>query len=428
MRSEQIIVGTLLYGKEQLKHIALNNVKPHQFTDTYLRSIFEACIEADEKFGRVTADVVDDITGEGVESMSLSSFVDVAAGSLKEIEGHCEKVVDRYTRQSVVQGLQGVLLDKDKYESSRDLITDAESVLAETATEIGMPGLTYSQMVARDKNKPRYEKLDFGDPFWNQTFFKHCGGHKGQMTTLFGDSKHGKSIGAMMFSRLLIEKGYTGLYTSFEDIDRKYAEHVRAGLQDKDKIDNLIITDHSQGCSTLDDIVTTTKYHKAINDISFLVVDNAQIVGVDGVNPWDETKKLVTISPRLSRLAIELDIWVLLLSQISNERSRTSGYDRQPKIHDIYGSGQIRKDSYMGISIFKPSEVDELIVKNEFNGEVRGVKHPNGDGEIWPLSRVLMKQELIREGEKYWKNVILNIRDDGLRRPVEEQPVNGAPF
>jgi len=289
-------------------------------------------------------------------------------------------------------------------------------------------------MLERDANKPRYEKLDFGDPFWNETFFKHCGGHKGQMCTLFGDSKHGKSMGAMMFCRLLIENGYTGLYTSFEDIDRKYAEHIREGLRDKEKIDNLIVTDHSQGCSTLEDIVTTTKYHKALNDISFLVVDNAQIVDVDGVNFWDETKKLVTISPRLSRLAIELDIWVLLLSQISNERSRTSGYDRQPKIHDIYGSGQIRKDSYMGISIFKPSEVDELIVKNEFNGDVRGVKHPNGNEEIWPLSTVLMKQELIREGEKYWKNVILNIKDDGLWRPVEEKQKatkvneNGYPF
>lgn len=66
----------------------------------------------------------------------------------------------------------------------------------------------------------------------------------------------------------------------------------------------------------LEDIITTIKYHKAANDIPFLVVDNAQIVEVEGVNSWDETKKLVVVSPALSRLAIELDICVLLLLQI----------------------------------------------------------------------------------------------------------------
>lgn len=420
MISESYIVGTLLHGKKELKHIALNSVKPYQISGTYNRIVFEGCKQAERRFGSISKDIVSDFV-DGLDPSFLDDYIEFIAQNLKEIEGHCQQVVDAHTKRSVISGLEGVLLDAESYQSSRELISDAEGMLSETAAEIGMPGLVYSQMIERDKNKPRYEKLDFGDPFWNHTFFRHCGGHKGQMTTLFGDSKHGKSTAAMMFARMLIENGYQGLYTSFEDIDRKYAEHVRRGLQDKEVIDRLIITDHSQGCSTLDDIVTTTKYHKAINDISFLMVDNAQIVDVDGVNFWDETKKLVTISPRLSRLAIELDIWVLLLSQISNERSRRSGYERQPKIHDIYGSGQIRKDSYMGISVFKLSEVDDLIVKNEFNGDIRGVKHPNGNGEMWPLSTVLMRQELIREGEKYWKSVILNIRDDGLWRPVEEK-------
>lgn len=430
MISEQTIISTLLIGDKELKVIALNSVKGHQFQNSLNRQIFEACTKAEQNFGSINKATVGQIIRADVEDFDFQYLddYDEPADNLKEIEGHCKAVKDSFTKDSIFSGLRNIVFDEDNYDDPKEVITDAESILSGVHDEIGMPGLTYSQMLERDKNEKRYEKLDMGDPFWNKTFFKHCGCHKGQLTTLFGDSKHGKSIGAMYFSRMLMEQGYNGLYTSFEDIDRKYAEHILAGLADKDKIDNLIVTDHSQGCSTLNDIVTTTKYHKAVNDISFLVVDNAQIVDVDGINFWDETQKLVTISPRLSRLAIELDIWVLLLSQISNERSRRSGYDRQPKIHDIYGSGQIRKDSYMAVSVFKPSEVDELVVKNEFNGNVRGVKHPNGGDEVWPLSTVLLRQELIREGEKYWKSVIMNIEDDGLKRPTEREQVDTTPF
>jgi len=431
MISELVILGTLLYGDEKYKHIALNSVKGYQFSGSFNRIIFEGCRESDERYNIITPDNVIDLTDLEVGTDYLSDFREYRASKLREIEGHCEKIADQYTRNSIIRGLSGIVLDEDTYESAKDIINDAESIISQTAIDVGMPGLTYSEMVERDENKPRYEKLDLGDPFWNQTFFRHCGCHKGQMTTVFGESKHCKSTAAMMYSRMLIDQGYKGLYTSFEDRDRKYAEYVLKGLEDESKIDNFIVTDHSQGCSTLEDIVTTAKYHKAMNDISFLIVDNAQIVEVDGLRFDYEKKRIVTISDRLRKLAIEEDIWVLMLSQISNERSRASGYDRQPKLNDMYGSGQIRKDSFMAIGIFKPSEVDELLVKNEFTGEPRGVKHPSGNDEIWPLSTVLMKQEAIREGEKYWKNVILNIRDDGLWRPTQEpermQP-NGVPF
>lgn len=420
MISDQYIIGTLLFGSEDLKYIPITNVRPHQINHTYSRIIFETCLKANQKFENVSVDVVDDLLGDDLNAEFFEDYKEYVCTTRTEIEGHCRHVTDNHAKKAILDGLNKIVLKE--FGTSKELVTEAEQVLNMVADDVGIPGLTYSQMIERDKNSPRYQKLETGDPFWDRTFFRHCGMHKGQMTTVFGDSKHGKSMAAMLFSRLLIDSGYKGLYTSFEDRDIKYANHIRKGLQHKALIDNLIVTDHSQGCSTLEDIITTTKYHKAANDIAFLVVDNAQIVEVNGVNNWDETKKLVVVSPALSRMAIELDIWVLLLSQITNSRSGEHGYRRQPKIHDIYGSGQIRKDSFMGISVFKPSEVEELLVKNEFNGDIRGVKHPNGNGEIWPSSTVLLKQELIREGEKYWKNVIANITETGVKRPANDTP------
>lgn len=431
MISESYIIGTLIYGSEQLKYIPLTSIQSNHIDNTFLRIIFEACRESHDKFDNITEETVYEFTKGDVGLDYIQDYKQYVCDSRKEIESHCNELTDSFSKDNIMAGLTSIITNNEEFETSKELVTHTEQILNQVIDQVGMPGLTYDQMVERDKNQPRYEKLTLDDPFWDYTFFKNCGCNKGQMTTLFGDSKHGKSMAAMMFSRLLLDADYKGLYTSFEDRDRKYADHILKGLNNKDKINHLFVTDHSQGCSTLEDIITTTKYHKAANDISFLIVDNAQIVSVEGINSWEEKKKLVTISPALSRLAIEHDLWVLLLSQITNQRSRDRGYARQPKIHDIYGSGQIRKDSFMGISIFKPSEVEELLVKNEFNGDVRGIKHPNSNGELWPLSTVLLRQELIREGEKYWKNVVLDINDDGLARREmkrESQPKETTPF
>lgn len=120
-------------------------------------------------------------------------------------------------------------------------------------------------------------------------------------------------------------------------------------------------------------------------NLDLLVIDHLHLMPRPGKN--SEVQELGDITARLKRLAVELDIPVLLLAQLNRAVARQN--DKRPTMADIRGSGSIEQDANLIIMPHRPGYYDEnespfaaeLIVAKNRDGET-GTVHAGWDGRF----------------------------------------------
>jgi replicative DNA helicase len=126
------------------------------------------------------------------------------------------------------------------------------------------------------------------------------------------------------------------------------------------------------------DIVVRARRHKRQFGLDLLVIDYLQLVNGTGEN---RTKEIGSISRACKQLAKELDIPVVLLSQLN--RSVEQRGNKRPIMSDLRESGEIEQDSDVVIFLYRdevyhPDSMDigtvELIVSKQRNGPIGTVK------------------------------------------------------
>ncbi len=119
---------------------------------------------------------------------------------------------------------------------------------------------------------------------------------------------------------------------------------------------------------------------KEQHKIELVVVDYIQLMR-SGDSAGNREQEISTISRSLKALAKELDIPVLVLSQL-NRSVETRGGSRKPQLSDLRESGAIEQDADMVIFIYRPEYYD--ITEDEQGNDVTGrgeiiiAKHRNG--------------------------------------------------
>lgn len=112
---------------------------------------------------------------------------------------------------------------------------------------------------------------------------------------------------------------------------------------------------------------------KLADGLDLLVIDHLHLMPRPGRN--SEVQELGDITARLKRLAMELDIPVLLLAQLNRAVAKQT--DKRPTMADIRGSGSIEQDANIIIMPHRPGYYDEnenphlaeLIVAKNRDGE-----------------------------------------------------------
>jgi len=115
--------------------------------------------------------------------------------------------------------------------------------------------------------------------------------------------------------------------------------------------DYKFIVDDS-GESDITEIVIAAKMWKRVHNIQMLVVDYIGLMTDKSVK-GNREQEIASISRRLKKLAKELDIPVIVLSQLSRA-VETRGGSKRPLLSDLRDSGAIEQDADMIQFIYRP--------------------------------------------------------------------------
>jgi replicative DNA helicase len=126
---------------------------------------------------------------------------------------------------------------------------------------------------------------------------------------------------------------------------------------------------------------------KVLNSIVFTVVDHIQLLKTSR-RGGGKTEELGEISGGLKATCMDLDMAMLVLSQIGRESVRRD--DKRPQISDLYYSGSIEQDADAVILAHRPGLYDpkisldqaELILGKQREGEVATIKEVRFDPDM----------------------------------------------
>lgn len=215
---------------------------------------------------------------------------------------------------------------------------------------------------------------------------------KGELIVIGGRSSMGKSVLAENIARYNLKRGAAVRWQSYEmpakDMMMRGAaaemgiliDNIRKAGMSQDEFWRFesfvgmsaewnMLIDNDQ--ANIDKICARARTHKRKRGLDLLVVDHLHLVPIEGRN---EVRELGEITGSLKRLALELDIPVLLVAQLN--RGNESGTPRPPRLTDLRGSGAIEQDADVVIMPHRPAEYDPDLHLGE--AELHVTKHRNG--------------------------------------------------
>lgn len=132
---------------------------------------------------------------------------------------------------------------------------------------------------------------------------------------------------------------------------------------------------HDQAVSSVSQVVSRARRLKDEEDIRILAVDYLQLLGTDSGGE-SRQYEVAEVSRTLKRLAMELRIPIIVISQLSRKVEERT--DKRPLMSDLRDSGQIEQDADAIIFVYrrsyydsndKPEQAEILLRKNRHGPE-----------------------------------------------------------
>ncbi len=378
---------------------AMSHVKEDYFYIEAHRTVFNAICKAYESTARV-----DMVTVEGIlrsephntrPQLPVTDVIHARASTTGTIDYHIEMLSEIALRRKARTALYELRQDEPNLDGYQLLDRLTEISTLSDSDGITAKSFSPAEILARDKTKTEF--LPTGIHIIDNGICQHAGQRKGQTEVTIADSGHGKTHYAMWKAAGLLNKGARVHWFQLEDSDEKtatyFAEHCG------ENSDNAII------CDSIDDIEAIKREARiGVNQhqTDHIVIDYVQNVSCDRRNRNDQVEY---ISSQLTKLAKQLNVSVHILSQVTIEYGKRNGWSQEPRPGDVRWSQQLKQDAHLGTSIFRPAQVESLVVSD-------GVKDWNEN--IIPHGSVFLKQWKVRGGEKSWNRVHLIHDKTGL--------------
>ncbi len=153
------------------------------------------------------------------------------------------------------------------------------------------------------------------------------------------------------------------------------------------KISNNNITIIDDALITIDKIRAKALLHKRKNNCDVVIIDYLQLIDTKTDNKqYNKTNEVGELSRKCKLLAKELDITVILLSQLNREVEKRTG--KKPTLSDLRDSGNIEQDADIVLFCYRPNYYNitedengqlednyfELIVAKHRGGEIGTIK------------------------------------------------------
>jgi hypothetical protein len=261
---------------------------------------------------------------------------------------------------------------KTYYFSQKEDITTDDlllhiSKLSEDTEETGDAGaLTPTQIFKRELNNPIKEKLETNVMVIDQGIYKDVGLHKGDINVILADSGHGKTQFSLFLASQLLNNGYVGLWFQMEDYDVNTAKQI--ALNAMDHCDKMFIVDDKDD---IDEIKRACKLVKQEHGLDFVVIDYIQEVYAKG--RFDSrTLELNYVTKVLKQIAKELNVVVIVPSQVTINDHVRNGWALEPRYKDAQWAQVIKNVAHCMTSVFRPSMVQSLVINDGLTQKVMG--------------------------------------------------------
>jgi replicative DNA helicase len=221
---------------------------------------------------------------------------------------------------------------------------------------------------------------------------------KGDLIIVAGRPSMGKTAFALSMILNMGKRGSRGMFFSLEMGERPLSQRIISNLA---TVDMGVIVNNSQNLSTqhahkvtgalqtladmdfetvtdvftISGIVNECKRAHREKPLDFIVVDYLQLIG--GGKGENRTTQVGDLSIRLKRLAMELGVPVIALSQLS--RGVEQRADRRPMMSDLRESGQIEQDASVIYMLYRDEYYNE---DSEFKGMCEVLIPKNRNGEV----------------------------------------------
>jgi replicative DNA helicase len=428
LMAELSVVGGLLMFPDLAIVIAENSLTAAHFTDLGLRAAFgsiNALIEDGREVDALA--VFDDMRGRGVDA-SLQQITEAqhAVASERTLHTAAKTLARAYERRALVHALTRALDNAQTCSIPVEAVDYAQSLLAQLQSGVGRK----EPKSARDLLSERsayYEQLLRGEhkvdamPTHIPAIDKALNGglQRGRLYILAARPSVGKSSFSIDVALRASGGGFPTLFLSLEMpahevIDRAVANLGKCSYEmlqtgkgaSYDDWKGLgegmdILTDRplyidDQGALTLQHIRAKAHAIKR-RGLKLLVLDYLQLCS--GAGEDNRNGEIETITKGLKALAKELDIAVVVLSQLNRKVDERPG--NRPQLSDLRDSGAIEQDADCVLFLWRTSkerdnEIGLSIDKNRQGRRAQIALEFNGDHQKWGQSIVTLEERLAR--------------------------------
>jgi replicative DNA helicase len=427
LAAEAAVLGSMIVDPECISEV-VELVTTDAFYRIEHRYLFEAILELYQKNPSQKFDNAQ--SGTGIDMVLLRDELEKRK-QLEEVGGveYLAKVAESVPSSANVHYYAGIIKEKMLL---REIITAASEILDDAYNEAGEPNekldeaerrifavtdkkITGSASLLKDLVTHTYELIEKRGGShvtglatgYLELDQLTCGLQKGEMIIIAGRPSMGKTSLALNIAEYVgVEEKTPVAIFSLETGSQQLAERflcsgseidaqlVRKGLLNDEHHEQL-----KEVCGALyeapiyiDDTSTLTPLElrakarrlKSRHDIQCIIVDYLQLMHLGAGRVESRQQEITTISRYVKGLARELNIPVVVLSQLN--RAPEGRLDHKPRMSDLRESGSIEQDAdvvmllhredyyHRGESDYAPDNQAELIIAKQRNGPVGTVK------------------------------------------------------
>ena len=351
--AEKAVLGAVL-GSKGKAILRLDFLEPKHFHQRENRAVYEACRSIWSQGGK--PDHVTVVEHTGLPSEAVNYYREFDEG-LENVEEYGQLILAKWLARSLVEVGQRTA-NKAIAADPVEVLDDLEKELLNLRPQRG-DGFRPADMLAEVKLSDRPTLLPSGYPTID-TYTDGLG--NGRLIVLGARPSIGKTTLALNMAANVARQGYKA---GFFSLEMNASELLEKFILSESQVDSYRVTEHaltpddierigralvrmSKWTLWLDDtanlstfeLATRAKRLKAEHGLDFLVVDYLQLINPPKAE--NRVNEVSIISRSLKVLARELDIPVLVLSQLNRQSELGDG---EPKLHQLRDSGSVEQDS-----------------------------------------------------------------------------------
>lgn len=385
--AEKAVLGSMLLEKDGLQNGLMFLKHSDVFYDEKNVLVFDAIKQLHDSFYAVDLlTVTQQLISNGTLTQAGGAYyvtgLTNCVNSAVHIEFHCQIIIEKWMRRKLIQDATESL--KRAYDESEDIFdsvakSQTNLLTVQETLQIKKPetGKVIYRLAMDDIAEAMHTENGItGIPAGILEIDKTTGGWQdGDLVIIAGRPGMGKTTFALncvrnaivdfkqpgiffslemtkkqlMKKLIAAESGYSTSQLSKGNITNDDLARIQAITSKTLFTDELLIDDSAR---TMGSIKAKMINAKTKNGIKFAVLDYLQLVQMEGKSKGNREQEVAEISRQLKLLAVDLNIPIIALCQMS--RAVEGRPDRKPQLSDLRESGAIEQDADGVIFIFRP--------------------------------------------------------------------------